>query len=251
MTIRFSIAQWAAWAPGLPDQAAWSAWLRAPAMPVLGSGPATPALTEMPAMMRRRVERLGRIALQAAYGAQAEAGNCPVLFASRYGDLDRIAELLRQLARGEPTSPTAFSMSVHNAIGALFSIARADPGNYSAIAAGEETIEAAFTEASALLADGAPAVLLVYYEEPLPAPYQGFAEPGGLPDFPRAWACRLIPTEQGGYSLCSRQAEAGGAEPAVADLPADLAVLRFLLSGTAPTLTRRLAGKTWHWRQDA
>ena len=115
----FTIQRWAAWAPGLVEPAAWEAWLTKPhALPAEG----TPALTEMPAMMRRRVDRLGRIALQASYQAHVDAPDAPVLFASRYGDLGRSVELLTQLARSEPLSPTSFSLSVHNAIGALYSI---------------------------------------------------------------------------------------------------------------------------------
>ena len=53
MDCRFSINAWATWAPGLTDQAAWLDWFAAPCV-VLGDE--MPALTEMPAMMRRRTE---------------------------------------------------------------------------------------------------------------------------------------------------------------------------------------------------
>lgn len=241
MTVRFSIDAWAAWAPGLVGNDAWLDWLAAP-RPLVGEG--VPALAEMPAMMRRRVERLGKVALQAAYWAQGEAEPCPHVFASRFGDVTRSVELLRQLAAGEGLSPTAFSMSVHNAIGALFSIARADTGACTAVAAGAETVEAAFMEALGLLADGAPAVLVVYYDEPLPTPYSDFAE---YLDFPRAWACRLSRCESGGISL-QPGLLAGAAEPAT--LPDDLAALRFLL-GQAPAWQHDVAGRSWRWVRHA
>ncbi|WP_308447380.1 beta-ketoacyl synthase chain length factor [Parachitinimonas caeni] len=244
MTLRFAISNWAAWAPGLTDQAAWQHWLRHPSQPEAEAG--QPTLSEMPAMMRRRVERLGRIALQASYWGLAEQPSCPVVFASRFGDISRSVDLLQQLAQGETLSPTAFSMSVHNAIGALFSIARADPTSYTAIAAGEETVEAAFTEAIGQLADGAEAVLVVYYDEPLPAPHQHFLP--NLPDnFPRAWACRLEHAASGGISLeCAPHTDA----TPPASRTADIEILHFLLSESTAHL--HIAGKRqWRWQKHA
>ncbi|MBV8657171.1 MAG: beta-ketoacyl synthase chain length factor [Burkholderiales bacterium] len=240
MTLRFSIAQWAAWAPGLTDAAAWRAWLAAPvALPVEG----TPALAEMPAMMRRRVDRLGRVALQAAYWGLGDTRECPIVFASRYGSIGRSIELLQQLAAEDTVSPTGFSMSVHNAIAAQFSIARQDAGNYTAVAAGDETVEAAFTEAIGLLADGASSVLVVFYDEPLPEALRG---PIGMLDFARAWACRIEPATHGGISVSSRAAGAAAASV----LPADLAVLRFLVSDE-PELLRVATPRAWHWCRHA
>jgi hypothetical protein len=242
----FSIQRWAAWAPGLVHPADWEAWLRQP-HPLPAEG--TPALTEMPAMMRRRVDRLGRIALQSAYGAHADAPDAPVLFASRYGDLGRSLELLTQLARSEPLSPTSFSLSVHNAIGALYSIARGDTASYGAIAAGEETVEAAFTEALGLLADGAPRVMVVVYDEPVPAPWKHFARDDAA--FPRAWACLLGPGEgpEAIHLGCDANAP-GSAEPPTADLPADLRALRFLVSGGS-RWEHAVGARKWRWERHA
>src|SRR5258706_3168992 len=214
MTIRFAIDRWAAWAPGLADNAAWRSWLAEPS-PLTAEG--VPALAEMPAMMRRRVERIGRVALQAAYWCQADAPECQVVFASRYGDVARSIDMLCELAKDLPLSPTAFNLSVHNAVGALYSIVRGYTGNYTAIGAGEETAEAAFTEALGLLGDGAPAVMVVVYDEPLPVPYVHFRE---YADFPRAWACRLTPTAGAGFSLGCVPGD--GAAARAADLPPDL-----------------------------
>ena len=245
----FTIQRWAAWAPGLVEPAAWEAWLTKPhALPAEG----TPALTEMPAMMRRRVDRLGRIALQASYQAHVDAPDAPVLFASRYGDLGRSVELLTQLARSEPLSPTSFSLSVHNAIGALYSIARGDASSYSAIAAGEETVEAAFTEACGLLADGVPRVMVVLYDEPVPAPWQHFSE---SLEFPRAWAC-LLAASTGADAIhlgCHAGARAVATPeapetPEPGGLPADLRALRFLVTGAARASRWEHPVGARHWR---
>ncbi|MBI2397027.1 MAG: beta-ketoacyl synthase chain length factor [Xanthomonadales bacterium] len=246
MDPRFTLHQWAAWAPGLTDSAAWQDWFAAPCAVV---GEDLPVLSEMPAMMRRRVERLGRAALQVAYRALQGAPACPAVFASRYGDMQRSVDLMRQLANDGAVSPTAFSMSVHNAFAALFSIARGDRSNYSAVAAGAETAECALVEAIGLLAEGAPEVLVVYYDEPLPEPLQGFSPPG---EFLRAWACRIGPaTESGiGYTLQApvAPADVDADADATTAIPADLQLLRFL-TGAQASHRRVVEGRQWLWRR--
>jgi hypothetical protein len=239
----FSVQRWAAWAPGLVTPASWETWLATP-HPLPAEG--TPALAAMPAMMRRRVDRLGRIALQAAYDAHVDAPDAPVIFASRYGDLGRSVELLTQLARSEPLSPTSFSLSVHNAIGALYSIARGDTSAYGAIAAGEETVEAAFTEACGLLSDGVPRVMVVVYDEPVPTPWEHFSRDVA---FPHAWAC-LLSASTSADAIHLDCADAPATSPEAADLPADLRALRFLVSG-ASRWEHAAGGRRWRWSRHA
>ena len=166
--IEFSIVDWAAWAPGLSERSQWLGWADAPYPPV---GEDTPALAEIPAMQRRRIERLGRMAIQAACWCEDGQGadnQVPLVFASRHGDVARSMELLGALASDQPLSPTGFGLSVHNAIAALYSIARGHRGNYLALAAGQATVETACLEAAGLLADGAREVRVVVYESRLP-----------------------------------------------------------------------------------
>ncbi|MCP3102391.1 beta-ketoacyl synthase chain length factor [Myxococcus sp. K15C18031901] len=240
----FSVHHWAAWAPGLVGHDAWTSWLARP-HPLPSEG--TPPLTEMPAMMRRRVDRLGRIALQAAYTCQRDAPPCPGVFASRYGEMGRSVELLETLARAEPLSPTSFSLSVHNAMGALFSIARGDTTAYSAVAAGAETVEAAFVEACGLLADGAPEVQLVVYDEPLPRPFDSFTERRMVP---HAWACRVRAAQAGsGVTLTCHGVDGDAPRAEPGDLEDDLAVLRFLVGGAA-AYDHAVGSRLWRWRRD-
>lgn len=241
MTVRFSVERWAAWAPGLNDHAAWQAWLRQPS-PL--SYTEDPPLAEMPAMIRRRVDRLGRVALQAAYWGQGDSAPCPVVFASRRGDVGRGLQLLRQLADQETPSPAAFSTSVHNAIGALYSIANAYTGPYTAIAAGDETLEAAFVEALGQLADGEPAVLVVYYDEPLPPPYDVFED--GI-EFARAMAYRISQADTGGFSLQSGPATEETPADNAMNWTTDLAVLDFLVSGSASHYVHTVGARRWEW----
>ena len=238
--IEFCVTEWAAWAPGVETREAWQAWALAPAMPV---GDGMPALPEVPAIQRRRIDRLGRMAVQVAYWcAQAEGTGVPLVFASRHGDVRRSLELLQQQARGEPMSPTQFGLSVHNAIAALYSIVRGQHGNYLALAAGKATAATAMIEAAGLLADGAPEVLVVVYDACLPEAYAAFVDEVQAD---HAWCWRVRADGEGQrLSLDWQMAEDDAAiTPA---LPASLEVLRFVLAGDA-ACTQLADGLRWHW----
>lgn len=242
--IEFSVVDWAAWAPGLTERSQWMGWADAPFLP---HGEGTPALPEIPAMQRRRIERLGRMAIQAACWCEDGQGadsRVPLVFASRHGDVARSMDLLGSLAASEPLSPTGFGLSVHNAIAALYSIARGHRGNYLALAAGQATVEAACLEAAGLLADGAPEVRIVVYESPLPDVYAEFADE---PDPFFAWCWRLAAPGAAGTGLrLSWQAAPGAADTAPGLLPHALDLQRFLLGGGS-SLEHVTQGQRWCW----
>jgi hypothetical protein len=241
--IEFSVVDWSAWAPGLTTKSDWQAWAHAPTVP---DGPDTPALPEVPAMQRRRIERLGRMAIQAACWCEQpdDAGQVPLVFASRHGDVARSMELLDTLRQDTPMSPTAFGLSVHNAVAALYSIARGQRGNYLALAGGRGTVEAACVEAYGLLADGAPEVRVIAYESPLPGVYAGFADE---PDPYFAWCWRLARADRPGTRL-SLGWGAGDQDSPPGTLPHSLDALRFLLSGD-PALQFQVDGQQWSWQR--
>lgn len=241
------VARWAAWAPGLQDREAWLAWAAAPYPPM---GDEVPALPEVPAIQRRRIERLGRMAVQAAWWcAPVPADDAtPMVFASRHGDVQRSFDLLQQLGREEPMSPTQFGLSVHNAAGALYSIVREKRGNHLAIASGRATAEAALVEAAGLLAAGAPEVQLVVYDAPLPEVYAQFRDE---PDAFYAWSWRVRAAGEGARLTLEwlRDEHAAPAAPGEGSiLPAGLDALRFLLSGDA-VRDHRSEGLCWRWRR--
>lgn len=241
--IEFSVVDWSAWAPGLTTKSDWQAWAHAPTLP---EGADTPALPEVPAMQRRRIERLGRMAIQAACWCEQpdDAGQVPLVFASRHGDVARSMELLDTLRRDAPMSPTGFGLSVHNAVAALYSIARGQRGNYLALAGGRGTVEAACVEAFGLLADGAPEVRVIVYESQLPAVYAGFADE---PDPFFAWCWRLARADVPGTRLSLGWGRGGQDSPPAA-LPHSLDALRFLLSAE-PALQFQADGQQWSWQR--
>ncbi|WP_164669916.1 beta-ketoacyl synthase chain length factor, partial [Pseudomonas viridiflava] len=95
----------------------------------------------------------------------------PLVFVSRHGETPRTFEILRDLAADEPMSPTQFSLSVHNAVIGLWSILRGETSEMTALATAGDGLENWAFEAAALLAEGAPAVLLVVTEEQPPHAY--------------------------------------------------------------------------------
>jgi Beta-ketoacyl synthase, N-terminal domain len=249
MNAALDVRQWAAWAPGLDAQSAWLDWLRAPrALPA--DAPASPPLLEVPAMARRRIEPLGRMAMQVAFQVQADLDEAqvaamPLVFGSRWGELAKSVAMQQELAVNSSLSPTAFSHCVHNAIAAQYSIQRRITANVSAVAGGPFSMEAAWIEAMGLLADGANEVLVVVFDAPMPDLYQAL-----LPATPftpsRAIALRLGLAPAGaGVELVNGVASADDMDPL---LPADLAVLRFLLSDL-PSFRHATAGRCWSWQR--
>lgn len=245
VTLRFAIKTWCAHGGGLHSQSAWQAWAQRPG---LLAGVDVPALEELAPMARRRLGVLGKMAVQVSFWCQSEANDAPIVFASRYGDAQRSLELLHQHAAGEALSPTAFGLSVHNAIGAQYSIARSSRGNHLSIAAGAGSASAAVLEATALLHDGAGEVMVVCYDAPLPGDYAAFSDE---PACHYAWAWLLRrPDDSPAPSYSLSVAASGAAEPAQAArlLPHGLDVLRFILAGDRQ-MCRRVDGLSWAWQR--
>ncbi len=128
----FRIDHWKAWAPGLEHPADWLSWSRAPSVPAPGD--AQPDVSFLPAMQRRRLSPLARMAFHVAWPLAEGRPPLPLIFASRHGETPRTFAILGDLARGEPLSPTQFSLSVHNAIIGLWSIQRGDTSEMTALA---------------------------------------------------------------------------------------------------------------------
>ena len=164
----FGIARWKAWAPGVGDAPGWRAWLAGADHP---ERTLQPDVNFLPPMLRRRLDRHGRMALHTAWPC-AEGLDCvPFVFASRHGDLDRTLDLLTTLAKEEVLSPTDFSLSVHNSTAGLFSIARGDRSPATALAAGADSLGMGLLEGAAMIAAGAGQVLVCYADDATPEVY--------------------------------------------------------------------------------
>jgi len=241
--IRFSISAHAAWAPGVETAEAWLQWSSGQR---LIEGESEPAVREMAPMLRRRAGFLDRMALEVAYRCLGDRRDVPTIFSSRHGETSRSVDLLTDLAKGLSLSPTNFGLSVHNATGGLFSIARGDHAGSSALAAGPSSVEHAVIEACGLLADGAAEVLLVVYDRPLPELYAAYQD---CHEQPFAWAWLMQTPTSDVVSLSWSKAE----EPETASADrwsAGLEILRFYLRHDR-SLERVCQPRRWLWSRNA
>lgn len=247
--VRFSIVKHAAWAPGLETPQQWQAWAQAdlPVAPIAAGG--EPGVRMMAPLLRRRAGQLGKMALEVAYACLGEQRDIPLVFCSRHGEVARAVELLSALVQGEPLSPTAFGMAVHNASAGLFSIARADTAQQVAMAAGAASLEAAVIEACALLADGAAQVLLVVADCPLPAPFEAFEDCLEQPHA-FAWLLQAGDIPGAAFGLSWRARGSADAPPRADAMPGSLAVQRFMLGGGG-TLEHAANRQHWRWSRHA
>lgn len=247
-----AVSRWSAWSHGLGADRNWQVWTQAG----LTAQPADkPDVQFVQPMLRRRLNALTRMAFRvsedclAGVDEAADAARVGV-FCSRFGEFGRAYDMLSDLAQGEGVSPAAFSMSVHNTVASLYSIHRKDTASYTALAAGDATLEAGFVESWSLLREGAArSVLLVYCDEPLPAFYGTADEcrsplaiamlltlPDADPELPRlslSWA-----------SAASDRPEAAPATAPYLDLIPLMLRQREIVRVTAERLT-------WSWSRDA
>ncbi len=141
----------------------WSVW------PPLDNATSTEVelLAFMPKMLKRRLSPLAKIVFCAAAPCIEKEKPIATVFSSTHGELAKSFAMMEMIEAGEEISPTAFSLSVHNAISGLFSMAYENKVQSTVVAPGEEGIAAAFIEAMGLLDEGEKEVLIVLYDEPL------------------------------------------------------------------------------------
>lgn len=225
-TGEFVISRWRAWAPGMPTPGSWDSWL---AGGTRSAADSQPDVNQLPALLRRRLDRLGRMALHTAWPCLEALDSVTFVFATRHGSLRRTMELLAALAHDQLLSPALFSTSVHNGTAGLYSIARGDRGAATAIAAGMDTLGMGLLEGAGLIAAGATHVLVCYADDKLPPPYD--TAPGnGESRAPFCISLLLEPVTQGA-DVCHLVPAIGAASEAP-----ETALLRFLVEHRASTV---------------
>ncbi|MGE7959505.1 beta-ketoacyl synthase chain length factor [Pseudomonas sp. NPDC089530] len=237
--INFNIAQWRAWAPGLESVDDWQAWSRQPV--VLERSDAAPDVSFLPAMQRRRLSRLARMAFSVGWPLAEGLEQLPLVFVSRHGETPRTFDILCDLAADQPLSPTQFSLSVHNAVIGLWSIMRGETSEMTALAAAGDGLEHGMLEAAALLEEGAPAVLLVITEEQPPEAYATWID--DVP-FPYAVGLLLTPGQEWRLTL-----DTASGEIPRADWPHALNLLRTLLSEKT-SCQHAWKDRVWDWQRN-
>ena len=135
------------------------------------------AIEHIPAMQRRRLSRLAKLALNSAMQTLDTHKVDYIVWVSQYGDEAKTLNILEDVLSEQTPSPTQFSTSVHNAISGLYSILCQDATPATSLAGSWND---GLIEAYAWLKTRPEArqVLLVYYDEALPdiyAEHQPFA----------------------------------------------------------------------------
>jgi hypothetical protein len=178
-SIKINIEKWYALSPGLSSNDAWRDWSKADKqwpdelLPV--------PVNLIKPMIRRRLSFLSKLALQSALQVAVDQQIDYIIFSSRHGELTRTVKLIKEIMEGEDASPIAFSQSVHNTASGLFTILTNRAVPVVSVSAIEGPFTSAFVEASIYLHENpADKVLLVDFDEPLPAPYQSQEERGYL-----------------------------------------------------------------------
>lgn len=106
-----------------------------------------PDVSCIPSMIRRRMSNIEKIAVGLAVKIAPENANYTTVFASRFGEWGQTIQLIEQFFNEHEMSPAGFSNSVHNAAAGLFSLITKNCNGYTAIAAGDNTLEMAILKA--------------------------------------------------------------------------------------------------------
>jgi hypothetical protein len=234
--LSFHVKTWSAWAPGRESAAAWLQWTNQPVPPP------DPQPQPVPVLLRRRVSPLGQQALKAAWSLP-DSATARLIACSRHGEFGRTLSILDSLAGQTELSPADFTLSVHNALLGLLSIARTNRHGHTMIAAGTESFGFGMLEAMASLKEHpSEPIVLLYFDEPLPPPYDVFDQPAPAPI---ALAMTLTTTDGPRFTLTTTPADT---PPDPSESPA-LTFMRVLL-GAEPQATTTGEHFTWHWRTD-
>lgn len=181
MKLTFAIESWDAWISGVRGYSDWQDFLSSDRKQNIDEPFANIEYRYLMPAQRRRLSDISKITLDIALAFAENRPTACSIFASRRGEVGRMAGLLNSISTGADLSPTAFSMSVHNTTSGLFSIQSDNQVSSTAIAAGHDTVVAGFIEACSLLAAGQQQVLLVVMEDQVPDVYQKFSSAGEQP----------------------------------------------------------------------
>ena len=94
-------------------------------------------LSLIPMLTRRKLSPVGKIAISTMLE----------VYASRYGELERVVKLIKQEHDENEISPAGFSFSVHNSSIGLFSLIKNIHSKYNSVAAGENSFSAGLLDA--------------------------------------------------------------------------------------------------------
>lgn len=98
-------------------------------------------LSQLPMMVRRRLNLMEKLAITSMLKIFDDT-NVNIIFASKYGEIDRSKKIIEQYTQENTASPTDFMLSVHNTIPSVFSILNKITNAYNSISAGDNSFYA-------------------------------------------------------------------------------------------------------------
>jgi hypothetical protein len=235
----FTIRGWAAWAPDRTTEADWQRWAGVSNSSLVSLASTTPP----PTSLRRRVTPVGQAALRCGWGL-SDIATARFILASRHGEYARTLSILETLTKGDGVSPADFTLSVHHALIGLLSIATQNRHGHTAIAAGCDSFAFGLLEAAACLVERPDQpVVYLYFDEPLPAPYDDFYQ-----EDEQALALGLLLTASGDNPMTVEMTGEGMGRRSATSQALDF--IRFILSDSqeCSSPSQRL---TWVWRRHA
>lgn len=211
-------------------------------------------LSWIKAAQRRRLSSYAKMVLGCAYQSHLllQSGDIksalPTIFSTRHGDIHKTTSLLTDLAASEPLSPTAFSLSVHNAVAGMFTIFTENIEASNTISAGRETLLMALVDGYARLKSGlCSQVLIVHCDEALPEAYVPYKDEQQI-DHALAFVMSLEPLNETAEAIELSSSKGNDVElngKLQLSAPIALAFLEWLQS-QSDQVTFDIAGRRWH-----
>lgn len=201
----------------------------------------SPKLAFLPPLKRRRLSPSARLFFESAWELLGENKNIPVVYASSNGEINRNFDLWHSLLTEGETSPTSFSLSVHNALVGQWSELGGVKDEITALTAQQDNLEIALLEAYLLLNEGINQVLVVVAESPLSESYN--ASPCYRQPF--SYALSLVVEKGNDYTLLldENNGESSGLDNA-------LAWVQHQYLDAKKWQTKSSAKGTWQWERN-
>jgi hypothetical protein len=139
-----------------------------------------PAFGLLVGRARRFTSLVTQLHLEVCGALQTDAAAPPLaVFATCHGEIQTAERLIADLREAKVLSSARFALSVHNTPSGLYSVATGSSAPSTTVT-GVNAIAAGWLEAALTALDAGQTVLLSIADEPVPAVFQGPAEPAGV-----------------------------------------------------------------------
>ncbi len=237
----FNLCGWRVASNRLTDEQAWAEWA-AGGVDVSALPEYKPDVAFLPVMQRRRLGASARLFFDAAWPLAEAFPECPMVYASHDGEINRSFELWLALLGEGSVSPTSFGLSVHNAQTGQWSMLRGDHSENTALSVQADSLETALAEAYALLTEGAPKVMVVVADDPVRTAYDT-----AVVRAPMAYALAMVVEKGDGFTLSKLKAGAPEMSADKTDYWSALNWVRHTLAGTRQW-QHEYSHSRWQWQ---